>query len=140
MVTNIRLAEGGKAYQKEWVNLSTIVTHGITFDTASDVIKPESGPTLRSVLKLLQDNPDVRFEIQGHTDSQGGDKVNGPLSDKRAAAVKTWLVKQGVDEARLTTKGFGSTKRLASNDTPEGRADNRRVEFVKIGADGLSRK
>jgi outer membrane protein OmpA-like peptidoglycan-associated protein len=133
MVTNVRLAEGGKEYHKEWVSLARIVTHGITFDSASDVLRPESGPTLRSILRLLQDDRSLRFAIEGHTDSQGGEAVNGPLSERRAAAVKAWLVGQGVDEARLTAKGLGASKPLATDDTPEGRATNRRVELVKAG-------
>jgi outer membrane protein OmpA-like peptidoglycan-associated protein len=131
MFTNFKVAEGGKDYARDLAVAGRIVTHGITFDTASDVIRPESGPTLRNVLKLLQDDAALRFEIQGHTDNQGGDKVNGPLSERRAVAVKNWLVKQGIENARLTTKGLGSTQPISPNDTPEGRADNRRVEFVK---------
>jgi len=131
MFTNFRLAEGGKDYAKELVSLGRIVTHGITFDTGSDVIKPESGPTLRNILKVLTDDPALRFEVQGHTDSQGSAKVNGPLSERRAAAVRAWLVGQGVDASRLTTRGLGDTKPIDTNDTAEGRANNRRVEFVK---------
>ena len=131
MFTNFRLAEGGKDYAKELVSLGRIVTHGITFDTGSDVIKPESGPTLRNILKVLTDDPALRFEVQGHTDSQGSAKVNGPLSERRAGAVKAWLVGQGVDASRLTVKGLGDTKPIDTNETAEGRANNRRVEFVK---------
>jgi outer membrane protein OmpA-like peptidoglycan-associated protein len=132
MFTALRLAEGGKDYRKELVSLGRIVTHGITFDSGSDVVKPESGPTLRNILKLLQEDADLRFEVQGHTDSQGSPKVNGPLSERRAAAVRTWLVSQGVDGKRLTATGLGDTKPIDTNDTPEGRANNRRVEFVKL--------
>jgi OOP family OmpA-OmpF porin len=131
MFTSFRLAEGGMDYAKELVSLGRIVTHGITFDTGSDVIKPESGQTLRNILKVLNDDPALRFEVQGHTDSQGSAKVNGPLSERRAAAVKAWLVRQGVDEKRLAVKGLGDTKPIDSNETAEGRANNRRVEFVK---------
>jgi OmpA-OmpF porin, OOP family len=129
-ITNVKLAAGGKDYSKELTS-GRIVTHAITFDTGSDVIRPESGPTLRKILAILQENPSLTFEIQGHTDNQGGDKVNGPLSEKRAQAVKAWLVKEGIAASRLTTKGLGATKPLKPNDTAEGRAENRRVEFVK---------
>ncbi len=129
-ITNVKLASGGKDYSKELTS-GRIVTHAITFDTGSDVIRPESGPTLRKILAILQENDGLKFEIQGHTDSQGGDKVNIPLSDKRAQAVKAWLVGQGIAASRLTTKGLGATKPLKPNDTAEGRAENRRVEFVK---------
>jgi outer membrane protein OmpA-like peptidoglycan-associated protein len=131
MFTNFKLAEGGKDYAKELVS-GRIVTHGIIFDTGSDKLNPESGPTLRKILKLLQDDGDLRFEVQGHTDNQGNKKINQPLSEKRAEAVKTWLVTQGITADRLQTKGLGDTNPIDKNDTPEGRANNRRVEFVKI--------
>jgi outer membrane protein OmpA-like peptidoglycan-associated protein/curli biogenesis system outer membrane secretion channel CsgG len=133
MFTNFKLAEGGKDYAKDLAVSGRIVTHGITFDSGSDRIRPESGPTLRKILKLLQDDSALAFEVQGHTDNQGGDKVNGPLSERRAAAVKGWLVSQGIEDGRLTTKGLGSTKPLEANETPEARANNRRVEFVRLG-------
>ena len=134
MFTNFKVAEGGKDYAKDLALAGRIVTHGITFDTSSDVIKPESGPTLHSILKLLQDDAALRFEIQGHTDNQGSTTVNGPLSERRAGAVKGWLVTQGIEEGRLTTKGLGSTNPIDDNSTAEGRANNRRVEFVKLSA------
>jgi len=134
MITSYRLAEGGKPAKQMLAGEGRIVTHGILFDTGSDVIKPESGPTLRSILALLQEDASLRFAIEGHTDNQGGPGVNGPLSERRAAAVKAWLVRQGIDGARLSPKGLGQSKPIDSNDTAEGRANNRRVEFVRIGA------
>jgi OmpA-OmpF porin, OOP family len=134
MITNVRIAEGGKPAKQMLAGEGRIVTHGILFDTGSDVIKPESGPTLRSILALLNEDPALKFSIEGHTDDQGGPKVNGPLSEKRAAAVKGWLVKQGIDAGRLTSKGLGQSKPIDSNDTAEGRANNRRVEFVKLAS------
>lgn len=131
MFTNFRLAEGGKDYRKELVTLGRIVTHGITFDSGSDALKPESGPTLRNILQLLQEDGALRFEVQGHTDNQGGDKVNQPLSERRAQAVKAWLTKQGVAASRLAARGLGAAKPIDTNGTSEGRANNRRVEFVK---------
>jgi len=132
-VTNFQLAEGGGKDPKAMLaGEGRVVTHGILFDSGSDVIKPESGPTLRAVLALLTDDASLRFRIEGHTDDQGGPKVNGPLSERRAAAVRTWLVKQGIDEKRLVSKGLGATKAIDTNDSAEGRANNRRVEFVKV--------
>jgi outer membrane protein OmpA-like peptidoglycan-associated protein len=131
MFTALRIAEGGKPAKQMLAGEGRIVTHGILFDTGSDVIKPESGPTLRSILALLQEDPALKFAVEGHTDDQGGPKVNGPLSEKRAAAVKAWLVKQGVAADRLTSRGLGQSKPIDSNETLEGRANNRRVEFVK---------
>jgi len=132
LFTALRIAEGGKPAKALLAGEGRIVTHGILFDTGSDVIKPESGPTLRSILALLQEDPALKFSVEGHTDDQGGPKVNGPLSEKRAAAVRAWLVKQGIAEARLTSKGLGQGKPIDSNETAEGRANNRRVEFVKV--------
>ncbi len=134
MFTSFRVAEGGKDYAKDLAMSGRIVTHGISFDSGSDAIRPESGPTLRKLLKLLQDDAALAFEIQGHTDNQGGEKVNGPLSERRARAVKAWLTGQGIGDGRLTTRGLGASKPLTTNDTPEGRAENRRVELVKGGA------
>jgi len=132
MFTAYRLAEGGKPAKQMLAGEGRIVTHGILFDTGSDVIKPESGPTLRTILALLNEDPGLKFAIEGHTDDQGGPKVNGPLSERRAEAVKAWLVKQGIDAGRLTSKGLGQSKPIDSNDTAEGRANNRRVEFVRV--------
>jgi outer membrane protein OmpA-like peptidoglycan-associated protein len=132
MLTAFRLAEGGKDVTQALNSEGRIVVHGIYFDTGSDVIKPESGGALRNILQLLNDDPALLFVIEGHTDNQGGPTVNGPLSEKRAAAVKAWLVSQGIDAKRLGTKGMGATKPIDGNETQEGRAMNRRVEFVKV--------
>jgi len=132
MFTNFRLAEGGKSIQSALSTDGRIVTHGILFDTGKDIIKPESLPTLKSILALLNDNPGLNFSIEGHTDNQGSKAINQPLSEKRAAAVKTWLVDKGIAATRLKTVGLGDSRPIDSNDTPEGRANNRRVEFVKF--------
>ena len=132
MFTNFRLAEGGKSIKSALDTDGKIVTHGILFDTGKDIIKPESLPTLKSILAVLNDNPDLKFSIEGHTDNQGNKAINQPLSEKRAAAVKTWLAGKGIEETRLKTKGFGDGKPIDTNGTPEGRANNRRVEFVKF--------
>jgi len=132
MFTNFRLAEGGKSIKSALDTDGKIVTHGILFDTGKDVIKPESLPTLKAILAILNDNPGLKFSIEGHTDSQGNTAINQPLSEKRAAAVMAWLSGKGIDPARLKTKGFGDSKPIDTNDTPEGRANNRRVEFVKF--------
>jgi len=133
MFTNFRLAEGGKDIKSALDTDGKIVTHGILFDTGKDVIKPESLPTLKGILSLLEKDPALKFSIEGHTDNQGGKGVNQPLSERRAAAVKAWLEGKGIAADRLQSKGWGDTKPLDKNDTPEGRANNRRVEFVKIG-------
>ena len=105
--------------------------YGILFDTDSDHIKDESKPALDSLLGAARNQPAWNFSIEGHTDNVGGDAHNQTLSEKRAAAVKAYLIKAGVEEKRLTTKGFGASKPVASNDTSLGRSENRRVEIVK---------
>jgi len=132
MFTAFRLAEGGKDFKTLLAGSGRIVSHGILFDTGSDVLKPESGPELRNIFQILQEDPNLRLAVEGHTDNQGGPQINGPLSERRAAAVKAWLVKQGIDPSRLTSKGFGDTKPIDTNSTAEGRANNRRVEFARI--------
>ena len=108
------------------------VTHGILFDTDSDRIKPDSAATVRMIASGLQADSGSNFLIEGHTDSTGDAAHNLELSQRRAEAVKTVLVSQfGIDGARLTTLGLGATKPVASNATPQGRAENRRVEFVR---------
>jgi len=132
MVTNFRLAEGGKNMKSALDTEGRIVTHGILFDTGKETIKPESLPTLKMILALLKDSPDLKFSIEGHTDNQGNKGINQPLSEKRAEAVKNWLAGKEIDPSRLTTQGFGDSRPIDSNSTPEGRANNRRVEFVKF--------
>lgn len=132
MITNFRIAEGGKDIKSALDTDGKIVTHGILFDTGSDRIKPESLPTLKMILKLLQDNASLKFSVEGHTDNQGGVTINQPLSEKRAYAVKAWLEGKGIAANRLTAKGWGQEKPMDTNGTAEGRANNRRVEFIKI--------
>lgn len=118
------------------VKVGTAVTlKGIYFDFGKATIKfPESQEALQAADKILKENPTIKVEIQGHTDNVGSDESNQKLSEQRAWAVVNYLVQQmGVESSRLIAKGYGETQPKASNDTPEGRALNRRVEFVVIG-------
>jgi OOP family OmpA-OmpF porin len=83
------------------------------------------------IVGVLKDNPDLKFEIDGHTDATGTPAHNATLSQQRADAVKAQLTTMGIDASRLSTKGFGDTKPISDNVTPEGKANNRRVEFVR---------
>jgi outer membrane protein OmpA-like peptidoglycan-associated protein len=133
VIANLRIANGAgiKLADKKFTD-AKIVTHGINFDTDKATLKPESMGTLNMVFGVLQNNPEVRFDIQGHTDSSGNAAHNLTLSQQRAEAVRQQLVSMGVDASRLTFKGLGDTKPIASNATLEGRANNRRVEFVTL--------
>ena len=130
---NFRLAAGGSMNMigKKFTD-NKIVTHGINFDVDKAIIKPESMGTLNMIVKVMTDNPDLKFEVDGHTDNSGAAPHNLQLSQQRADAVKTQLITMGIDASRLTTKGLGDTKPLSENTTPEGKANNRRVEFIKI--------
>jgi outer membrane protein OmpA-like peptidoglycan-associated protein len=85
---------------------------------------------LNKLADVLKQNPDTYIEVQGHTDSKGADAYNMTLSQKRATSVANYLIKRGVSSSRITTKGYGETAPVASNDTEEGRAQNRRVNFL----------
>lgn len=105
---------------------------GILFETGKDVLVESSNSKLDEVAKLLKANSKFKLDIDGHTDNTGGKELNRELSLKRAQAVKNYLVKQGVEESRLNAQGFGDTQPIESNDTPEGRTANRRVELIVI--------
>lgn len=106
---------------------------GILFQTGKDVILPKSFPILNEVAKVLEENPDFRIEINGHTDNVGKPDANLRLSDKRANAVMKYLIKKGIAAERMGAFGFGDTKPIDTNKTAKGRANNRRVEFVVKG-------
>jgi OOP family OmpA-OmpF porin len=128
----VRIAESVPDLGQIIMSSGRYVTHGIQFDTDSDRLKPESAPIIKSVAQALVANPALKLLIEGHTDSTGNAEHNLDLSKRRAEAVKAVLVSQfAVDAARLTTAGLGATKPVDTNDTPQGRAQNRRVEFVR---------
>ena len=107
--------------------------YGILFDVDKTELKPESRATLEEVARLLKSDPSLRLEVAGHTDNTGGADHNMKLSAGRAAAVVNALVNAyGIDKARLQPKGYGDTKPVASNDSEQGRAKNRRVELRKL--------
>ena len=130
---NVRIASGGNMNMvgKKFTE-SKIVTHGINFDIDKALIRPESMGTLNMIVQVMKDNPDIKFEIDGHTDNSGSAPHNLALSQQRADAVKDQLVKMGIDAPRLSAKGFGDSKPISDNNSLEGKANNRRVEFVKM--------
>jgi outer membrane protein OmpA-like peptidoglycan-associated protein len=115
------------------VNDGGFTTRGILFDFDSDRLRPESTPVLTELADALGRAPAMKVAILGHTDSQGADDYNRDLSERRAATVMAWLVARGITADRLTAVGMGEAEPVASNDTPEGQAENRRVEVRVTG-------
>ncbi|MEM7675642.1 MAG: OmpA family protein, partial [Myxococcota bacterium] len=103
---------------------------GINFQSGRSTINPTSFPVLDKAVVVLKDYPDLKLEIGGHTDSSGSARGNQRLSQRRADAVRAYLIGQGIDASRLTAVGYGEAKPIATNRTRAGRAENRRIEFV----------
>jgi len=113
------------------LRLATIVAVSpIAFEQRSFDITPESQSTLDQVIAILTENPDVRVEVGGHTDSSGDPEENEVLAQERANSVMNLLIAAGIEENRLEAQGYGDTQPIASNELPDGRALNRRIEFL----------
>ena len=119
------------AVEKAIAETGKFVTNNILFETGKATLKPESMEEIQKVAEYMKKNPTARFEVQGHTDNQGSDKINDPLSQERAEAVVKALEGQGVDPFNLRTVCKGSLEPVADTSTEAGRAQNRRVEFIK---------
>ena len=133
LITNITLAVGAPDTRNKLITEGKFVTHGILFDVNSDKIKPESYGVLKDISGVLNENPDVKVKIVGHTDADGKDADNLALSKRRAEAVKAILISEfKIEASRMETDGKGESQPVDKNDTPEGKANNRRVEFIKM--------
>ena len=133
MITNFRIAAGLPDTRNKLLTEGKLVTYGIYFDVNKDVVKPESYGTLKEIATILNEVPEVKVKIVGHTDADGDDAKNMDLSKRRAASVKAELAKNfGVNADRIVTDGMGESQAVAPNDTPVNKALNRRVEFVKL--------
>ena len=141
-VGHVILAKGAAdLYQRQTTDLSAVekaiaetgkfVTNNILFETGKATLKPESMAEIQKVADYMKKNPGARFEVQGHTDNQGSDAINDPLSQQRAEAVVKALEGLGCDPFNLRPVGKGSHEPVADNSTDAGRAQNRRVEFIK---------
>ena len=142
-VTNVVMAKGAvelyernatdysSAVEKAIAETGKFVTNNILFETGKATLKPESMEEIQKVADYMKKDSSARFEVQGHTDNQGSDAINDPLSQQRAEAVVKALEGMGVDPFNLRAVGKGSHEPVADNGTDEGRAKNRRVEFIK---------
>jgi outer membrane protein OmpA-like peptidoglycan-associated protein len=109
----------------------------VEFENNSAKIRPESDRVLNAVLDVMQTHPEfTKLGVQGHTDNRGAPGYNKRLSQQRANSVMKWLTDHGIAKARLSAAGFGLEKPIDSNDTDEGRQNNRRVEFHILEVDG----
>jgi len=131
-IKNIRIAKGGKKLYDRVLADGKFVTRGILFDVNEASIKPESFGVINEVVKMMKEHQDLNFNIEGHTDSDGPVEYNQELSAKRAISVKEAFIQLGIEAARLNTVGKGETVPITNNTTAEGKANNRRVEFVKF--------
>lgn len=130
-VKNVRIAKGAVPLYDRMMTDGKFITYGITFDVGKATIKPESMGEISRIVKLMTDNPDLKFSVEGHTDSTGNEASNQTLSEARSKAIVDKLIELGIAADRLTSSGKGQSSPIADNSTDEGRAKNRRVEFVK---------
>jgi len=127
-------SSGANALERALIQDKKVDVYSIYFSFNSDVIRDESQPTLKDIAEVLRRHPEWKLQVNGHTDSIGGDPSNLDLSRRRAAAVKNALVTQRrIGPDRLATAGYGRSQPKDTNDTLEGRAHNRRVELIRIG-------
>ncbi|MEO1486643.1 MAG: OmpA family protein [Bacteroidota bacterium] len=132
LISNLKIAEGGVDLRRKLISEGKISTNGILFDSGSARLKPESMGIIRQIYQVLQQDKNIDLKIVGHTDSDGGEDANLSLSKSRADSVKKALVDiYGVSTNRLTTDGKGESEPVEENSSPEGKAKNRRVEFIK---------
>lgn len=132
-ISNIRFAQGTPDMRSKLITEGKLVTTGILFDVNADRIRPESFGVLQEIAKVLKENAAVNVKIIGHTDSDGDEAKNLDLSRRRATAVRQALSAQlGIDASRLQTDGKGESQPVSENTTREGKAKNRRVEFIKL--------
>lgn len=132
-ISNVKITDAAPDMRSKLLTEGKIVSYGVYFDVNKDIVKPESYGTLKGIADVLNENPDVKIKIVGHTDTDGADAANLDLSKRRAAAVKAELAKTfGIDASRIQTDGKGESQPVAANDSPANKALNRRVEFIKL--------
>jgi OmpA-OmpF porin, OOP family len=132
-LSNLKITTAAADTRSKLLTAGKLISYGIYFDINKDAVKAESYGALNDIAKVLKDNPTVKIKIIGHTDSDGKPEANLSLSKKRAESVKNSLVSVfGIDGSRIETDGKGQTEPIEDNSTPQGKATNRRVEFIKL--------
>ncbi|MBN1116279.1 MAG: OmpA family protein [Bacteroidales bacterium] len=132
-ISNIKITSASPDTRSKLLTEGKLISYGIYFDSGKDEVKPESYGSIKEIANVLKENPGLKIEITGHTDSDGNDAANLDLSKRRADSVKNYLVSQfQIDASRMQTDGKGETIPIENNATPQGKAKNRRVEFVKL--------
>jgi len=131
-IKDVRIAEGAVKLYDKLMQDGKIIANGIRFDVNKATLKPESMGIINEIAELMKENLDIKFSVEGHTDSDGTDASNQILSERRAEAVVAKLTTIGISAERFLSKGWGESKPFGTNDTAEGKAANRRVEFIKM--------
>lgn len=131
-VKNIRIAKGAVPLYDKFLTDGKFITTGIKFDVNKASIKAESMGTINYLVNMMKEHSELKFSVEGHTDADGDDASNQKLSEARAKAVMDKLIELGITKDRLTFKGWGESKPITENSSSEGKAQNRRVEFVKF--------
>ncbi len=129
---NFRIAKGGVKYYDRVLSEGKIIVNGIKFDVNKATLKAESMGPINKIYQLMVKQPELNFSVEGHTDADGDDASNMSLSKARGKSVMNKLIAMGISANRLKYDGFGESKPIDNNSTPEGKANNRRVEFVKF--------
>lgn len=132
LIDNVRIAEGAHPKMEEEIVHGKIVTQNILFEYNSANLLPRSYAEIKRIADLMESDQGLQFSVEGHTDSDGSETYNQELSEKRARATMEALIDMGIDKKRLEYKGMGESAPIAPNDTQEGKAMNRRVEFVLV--------
>jgi len=131
-IRNVVVAAGGMPLYERVMSEGVFSTTEIQFDVNKADIKPESAGIIDQVFQLMRDHEEIRFSVEGHTDSDGDAELNQQLSQQRAESVVRALIGKGISQDRLTARGWGASKPVADNSTEEGKAQNRRVEFIRL--------
>ncbi|NET32707.1 MAG: OmpA family protein [Cyanothece sp. SIO1E1] len=132
MLRNVRIAEGGVPLYRRLVTDGKVIFNTIQFDYNKASLRPSAKESIDRIAAMMSQQPKVKLSVEGHTDSDGTNEANQSLSERRAEAVKKALMEQGIAEDRLEVKGWGEEKPLETDDSPEAKQQNRRVEFILI--------